>query len=554
MVDKKEELKIEEKPVGEVKSQVKKQNDVSSKTLISQKPVAKPAAKPAAKPVVKPVQKPVEKPSAKPVAKPVVKPIIKPQKPLENKPVSKEEEELKAYVISEIKKMKNVIEEYKEIKTEIIYASFEITYLEKEKKEDPNASLKDVFRRAWRSFRLDNKKKIVSLASTFQGRVVAYRGTFDKMKKRRVGILQSAKEDLDKALDEGSIMYIENDKGKRTPVLDEGGSYIPRENREFYSEKFLRNNERVKVANFGKALKKESWSSNYIVYGSVEEGDPDLYLLTFLGRAGEPGVMDLPLNKLIQFKVYDNNSTDQDSGLKTINGTKSEIISPLHKDGTPLEGIPDFFQIYKEGKLDNFVITLDKLLDEVQLSKDKFNNFFVVEADVVEKGEQLDNGNYRMIVDDETLTFDAKEKLGFVNVLVWVNSKCEEEYKQFAEKSRVLIIGNVGQKAKLDADKKIVTDSDGAIIMDAPFINANGMTIIPEFLVLPREIKEMKEEDVESTKHEENKTTRIEEESEPSEEVEDDLKKLDSVEGIVLEEEPENSNEKTVELKEEHEI
>jgi len=214
------------------------------------------------------------------------------------KPAVKKDE-LPASVLAVLKKIKNKY--FKEDSLEEVKQLF-IEELKEQKEQHKDQGWNDsiFYRRATST--LKNKKKREKLGGTvdkYYGIVLGYSKVRDLSASKRAEILKKWENDPNEALYEGIIMTVDTTNPQtgeieRSPLLDNDGGIIPRDNREFFNRA---DGSQFKNPNYGNALAR-AYRKSVIGVCSNIKGEKGAFLMELRDSTTE---LEIPLNNLIKF-------------------------------------------------------------------------------------------------------------------------------------------------------------------------------------------------------------------------------------------------------------
>ncbi len=324
---------------------------------------------------------------------------------------------------------------------------------EEEKQIHKDLSPEEQEQRALQRLALTYKKQLRSPAVGFEGVIIGTADCIDIVAKQRREAKELFKTDPQTAVSEG--------------VTDEEG--IPLDTREVWR------NGKTNYS-FGKPLPEHNYLRN--VYGVVKKtkgaDEPKFFSMVISGERAEDET--IPVFAPLKFMAIDKSGYDEteyklNASTFTTFTDNETLAIPALKDllytYTPPVAITDLERYHND-------------------NKEEFNRLCVVEGDVSALNlEPTAFGSRVMSLEDPSSTLEDLDAKG---VTCWVPERINLD---FAEGSRVLVVGRTDQRKKKD-DQRNPTEELGDVTM-----NVFGVYAIPEYKIsLPEEIQPIAEEDI----------------------------------------------------------
>lgn len=321
---------------------------------------------------------------------------------------------------------------------------------ESEKELHPDLSDDQKTLRSLQRLALMYKKQLKSPAEGFEGVIIGTSTPFDMAAKQRREALELFREDPQTAVGQG----VTDEEGTPLDTRAEWGSGRPN-------------------PMFGKPLPETNYIRN--VWGIAKKKKDAAPKLFQMSITGSKASNILPVFKPVRFMAIDKSQEPTAYKLNSSQFTNFVVDTNLN--------LPK----YKD--LVNNVLGLTKisaLEDYHKLNGTDFNSIVCIEADVsLLNLEPTAFGSRIMLVDDPEATL---ENLDSNAVTCWIG---EETEINFAEGSKVLVVGRTGQSFKKDENKN-VTDELGDVT-----INVFGVYALPEYKIeLPEEVKPVTEDNL----------------------------------------------------------
>ena len=339
------------------------------------------------------------------------------------------------------------------IPVELITKDFQ-KLVESEKVMHPDLSDVDKENRALQRLALMFKKQLRSPAIGFEGIVIAVSDVVDTVAKRKREANEFFKTNPQKAIEMG--------------FCDING--LPLETKKEWADG--RQN-----FNFGKPLPEHSYLRNVWGIGlkSTVKGDkPKFFSMSLSGEVAKKE--DIALFTPVRFRAIDRTAPEDIDKKYTLNGS---LFSKFDVDESIK--LPPAKELLNTYCKDMFV-GLSNLQEYHNRMKEDFSRLVIVEGDVSTLVlEPTSVGSRRVILEDAS-NIDIESK----GVVCWVPGRINID---FAEQSKILVIGRTGQGKKLDADRK-PTEEAGDMM-----VNVYGLYALPEYKILPN-VKPLTEEDI----------------------------------------------------------
>jgi len=292
------------------------------------------------------------------------------------------------------------------------------------------------------------KKQLRSPAVGFEGMIIAVGDVVDTVQRQK---------------QEARTLYKENpQKAITNSVTDEDGT--PLDTRKEWSEgrpnrnygKPLPEHNYLRTA-FGVALKKN-------IENSVK--------FFILNLSGEVANTEVPIFQPVQFRAIDR--TPPELGEEEYRLNSSTFTNFIIDESLNLPPLKQLLDTY----CGNSKVTIDNL-DAYHIANEKdYSRLAIVEGDVTTLIlEPTSVGSRRMIIDDEKGMFDMDSP----GVTCWVPERINID---FAEQSKVIVLGRTSQGKKLD-EQGNQTDEPGDVML-----NVYGLYAIPEYKISPH-VKEL---------------------------------------------------------------
>lgn len=324
--------------------------------------------------------------------------------------------------------------------------------LKNEKEIHANLSESDQERRAFHRLALMYRKRQNSPAVGFEGMIIGVGDCVDIVAGAKRKAIALFNQDPQTAVNEG--------------ITDENG--VPLDARREWSTG--RENR-----GFGKPLPENNFMRNIfgVASKSGKEETPKFFSMTINGPAAENE--DITIFKPVRFMAIDK-SQEGDTEYKLNASQFTKVVVDEKIQLPPVKTVIDTY-------CKNHIVAMANLETYHTTEVTNFNRLVIVEGDVSSLNLQPTAfGSRIMSLED----MSSLEDLDSHGTTCWIPSQCEID---FAEGSKVLVIGRTAQGKKKDDDGK-QTEELGDVS-----INVFGLYAIPEFKIdLQEEIKEITEE------------------------------------------------------------
>ena len=325
--------------------------------------------------------------------------------------------------------------------------------LDQEKMIHPDISEEDKKARTLQRLAMTYKKQLRSPAVGFEGMIIAVGDTIDTVARIRATAKQLFKENPQQTIAKG--------------VTNEDG--VPLDTREKWSSG-------QENRGFGKPLPEHNFLKT--IFGvtkkkNVEE-DAKVFTLNLSGEIARDD--DVPISKPVLFRAIDKTLPEDKERSYKLN---SSVFTDFIVDETIK--MPEIFDLINN-YCGDMKVKLSGLDEYHDLNEKDYSRLVIIEGDVTSMVlEPTSVGSRRLVIDDEQDEIDIESP----GTTCWVPERIDID---FAEQSRVIILGRTARGKKLD-DQGNQTEEPGDVM-----INVYGLYVIPEYKITPN-VKELVEEE-----------------------------------------------------------
>ena len=315
--------------------------------------------------------------------------------------------------------------------------------LQEEQKLHPTGVLEDLQTRALQRLALTFKKQLRSPAVSFEGIIIGVGDVVDTVMKKRKEAIDFFNTNPQKSIEMG--------------ITDINGN--PLDVRKEWSDGKPNNN-------FGKPLPENSYLRNIFgiaMKSTLKDAKPKFFSMTISGEVAKND--NINMFKPVRFRAID--KTPQEVQDKFI--LNSSTFSKFDIDETiKLPSTKELINTY----CSNLIVKMSNLQEYHNRVKEDFNRIVIVEGDVSTLVMEPSSAGSRRLIIEDSDNIDLESK----GLTCWIPLRIPID---FAEQSKVLIVGRTGQGTKKDeAGNK--TEELGDIN-----INTFGVYAIPEYKILP---------------------------------------------------------------------
>lgn len=327
--------------------------------------------------------------------------------------------------------------------------------LEDEQSIHPTLNDEQKNQRALQRLALTYKKQLRSPAVGFEGIIIGTSDCIDIIARQRREAIELYRVDPQTAIAEG----ITNEEG------------VPLDARKEWANG-------KQNQNYGKPLPDHNFMRNIfgIATKTKTKEAPRFFSININGDKATNE--DIPLFKPVRFMAIDRTTPEQGDTMYQLNASTFTNFAVDNK--LQLPSYRDLISKYYK------ITNLKEILAYHEINKDNFNRVVVVEGDVSSLNLEPTSAGSRVMVVEDSST--ALEDLDAKGITCWVPKKINID---FAEGSRVLVVGKTSQGKKKDADGNY-TEELGDVT-----INVYGCYAIPEYKIAqPEEINPITEENL----------------------------------------------------------
>ena len=249
----------------------------------------------------------------------------------------------------------------------------------------------------------------------------------------------------------------------------------------------------IKWGRAGKPIQEHSWLRN--VYGvalpidkkTKQPGEPRVFSMTISGTLAQ--TPNIPLNKKVKFKAIDKTKPEHvaigEYNISDSKFTKFELAPEIN--------MPEVETVISTLCASRYE-TLGDLEEYHLVHSEDWSRWVITEGNVsyLNLEPNVKTQNLRMILDDESMLFASPDPMSSTGVTCWIPTDRGIEI-DFAQDSRVYVIGRTSQGKKMDPITREVTDEPGDVM-----INIFGI-YCPEMFKVSKDVEEVPEDALEPT-------------------------------------------------------